>query len=356
MKGQIGLTMYKLRIIIVAITLTTSAWSGNLDDALRSFENNPGYSSPLATFLGTLTQTGFFQTAGIGQEFHWGMGIDLNLAYLSQDDVNYNWNRTTNCSELKKNLQSSDLTLVGDCTNTERMRVPTLFGGSTNRLMTQYEPRSVNENTVQIIGDKSINVNDGLFDDPISLLGLPLPYVRFEYEYTQVILRFLPLPLPKIKQHDLGFATYGLGMQHDMGHYLSHNLDFNLSLASSLTMWNLKYQTDEWIGELNLEGHTQQYLLLLGKSWGNFELNSEWGWEQSFFEASGSLTEASPDDLSNPEKIVPRVEVRGRNGFKMSINLLMNFGSYRIFGAQSVGAQRGNTINFMNFQTNGAPK
>lgn len=346
-------------VIFFAFLAIGHAFAGKLDDALKSFEDNPGYSSPIATYMGTLQNTGWVHSAKVSKGFSIGYGLDFQIAFLAQGDVTYDWNRQTNCQTIKDQYaDQSSYTLVGECDNTETRNVPTIFGGSSNTLMTQYQVTGIDANTGRIEADPSINVSDGLFANSSveflnQLLFLPLAYINMGYEHTQAKFRFLYLPLPEIDGHKVSMGFYGLGIQHDVNRFLKDfDLPVDFSVLGTWSFWNLGYKPKDWEGELTLNGLAHQYSVVVGKTWGLFELTSEIGYELSSFDAGGSLTKT--DSEGQVETISPNSTITGRNGFKVAINATLNFGSYKLFGAQSIGAQRGNTINFINYQHNGA--
>lgn len=342
--------------LVLSFLAATTVFAGKLDDALRSFEDNPGYSSPVATYMGTIQNTGLVHSAQVAKGFTWGMGLDFNLAFLSQDDVNYTWNRTTNCQTIlnqKAEYESLGYTVGGSCDLKEKKTLPTIFGGSTQERLTQYGFSQVGnaaDSTFVIEGDPSVNVNEGLFSDSdyeflTRMMIMPLAYVQFGYEHTQAKIRGMYFGL---SVGDNSFSTLftGLSLQHDVGHYFTKPLPVDLSILSSWSTWGVNFESEDYTGSLSLDGLVHQYSIVVGKKWGVIELTSEIGYEISSFEASGEMVKK--DD---GETITPQVTVDGNNGFKVALNLSFDFGGYRLHTAQSLGAQRGNTINFINYES-----
>ncbi len=331
------------QITLLNISLAASSFAANINDALKTFEDNPGYSSPLATYMGTLHNSSWISTTKIDKKIGFTFGIDLNTAFLSQGDTEYQYRFKTNCSELRQTSSST----TGYCPDYEDKRtLPTIFGGSSDEVFTKYtiDPTS---NTFQPFGQD--NANEGLLD--ATYLGLPqwiaMPYLYGTYsqEYTEIKLKGLYLPI-EVSNHNISLSIFGIGINHDIAHYAGYKWPINVSVYANMTLWGLDYINKKNTGTLELNGLTYSYGTAVSKQWGSLEVIGLLGMESSSFDSSGEiLVNGDPAD-----KIEPRVSVEGLNNFKAAVNLTLHFGSYQLFNSNTFGAQRSHNLNFMNYR------
>jgi hypothetical protein len=337
----------RLLVSTTLLLMGHSAVAANLDDALQTFEDNPGYSSPLATYMGTLQNSGWVRSARINRGFGFGMGIDFNLAYLSGNDTEYSWNRKTNCEKVKADNPS----VSGSCEDSQTYLLPTIFGGSTEQRLLDYEVENsrIVENTDELANEGIVS-EDGVLGLP-NWLFLPTAYLNFQLEHTEAKIRTMYLPI-SLAGHEFSYGLFALGFQHDISHYHDNKMPVDLSVVANWSMWGISYTNEEYSGVLELDGLVQNYGIVVGKKWGMLELTGEAGWEFSSFDATGEMTHESDE---REKDVSAGVTVEGLNGFRAAINLTVHFGSYQLFAGQSLGAQRGNTFNFINYNKESSP-
>jgi hypothetical protein len=307
-----------------------------LGNTLKAFEDKPGYVQPIATILGTVNNSGWHQSAGVGKEMGWSFSIPINLAYIHEND----WHYTRKHNECGVPSEcGSDIT---------ELELPTIFGPNTNQTLRTYYPGlsgGVTE-TFEDVEDGDVNVRKWSTIPMVHFQG------SFMYNYTEFKLRLLPVPAGPFN-----FFILGFGIQHDIRSFMEGALGgpmpLDVSFTTNLSWWNLSYATpDPYEGDLELNGLNTFTGFVLGKRAGAFEFFTEIGWETANLNAAGNITNTDPDD-GESTLIQPDISVDGRNGFKISANVAVHLGTYSASLGQHYASQYGSTINVLSYRKEG---
>lgn len=346
-----------------AIMLTVSLWAqSDLSNTLRAFENKPGYIQPIATSMGTLFNTGWVNSAGVGKGLGWNFALPVNIAYIGSADHTYKYTYDTNCQALRDKKHPVYMPDGYDCPAddvTRTVSAPTLWGNDDLVYVSRY--RRFGEESPSdwhIINEETLDKGNPTIRQYVTL-PFVLPTLAFSMEHFRGAVRFIGVP--SISSINFGgLSIWGLGAQYDFGHFFQSLVEVgvNLSATTNFTFWSIGYApTGSIEGQLDLDGMTSFSGLVAGYKYKFAEAFIELGYETSSFKSSGSLVDhETPDDLTTPENenlIQPNLKVSGRNGFRASLNVAVQLGVWRPVVGQSLGAQSGTQINILQFGKEG---
>lgn len=312
-------------------------WS---QSAYSSFDE-AGYTQPLVTLLGSLMNSSWYQSSRIGKDFGFQVSLPITLAYLSSEDYFYTTKQPrSNCSFARANNSN----VLCDLPDFASYEVPTIFGPSAGDVIfTYYHLQTNGEPGSATI--RETTAGDGL--NELSLMKLApffIPQVGFSMGYTELKLRYIYLPLGVI---NTSAHFSGVGLQHDLSSYLKE-IPFSLSIASSLSFWSLELTPSGYTGALEMSGLATTTGLVVGKQWGLWEVFTEIGWETSGMHLGGRIVdEEDPLDIDEPN-----LDVSGRNGFRLALNVAVHMGYHPVVG-QSFGSQLGQQFNVLIFKKEG---
>lgn len=347
----------KKALTLSALLLSSPLFAaGEVGNVLRAFEDKPGYVKPLATVFGTLMNTGWVNSARVGYGTGWGFGLPIMVAYVGTEDHTYDYTYSTGCADLRARGQvGSDCPASNDEITIKD--APTIWGPNSNAQTYQYLP------TIQQVGDSDPSDNyqkfsSGTIDGGESTLRkiTTLPFLAPQFSFSshnfRGTLRGMLLPISPIS-----FYSFGLGLQYDPTRFLPPVVaekGFNTSVAFSVSKWHVGYTPgDDFDGTLNIDGLTTFTALVAGWRYDIMEVFTEIGYETSSFASGGNLTDNGPDVAEADRKISPKVDVDGRNGFRMSLNFAIHLGSWQPVVGQSYGAQFGTAANVIQFGKEG---
>lgn len=322
---------------ILGIQATANA--GKFDDVIEAFEDNGDYVQPMATLFGSMTNSGWYQSAGVARKFGFYLGLPTTLVGISDDDRSYKATFTDDGCQ----LYHQDSPGGTACQDQVGYTAPTILG----REKSKPNKRSVYDPNSKTFGTPmEIPVSDGLADiADFNWLPFVMPQLSFGLFHTELKLRYLILPLG-----DFSFNTLGLGLQHDLGSFLPP-LPVSISLAGNFTTMGAEFSPGGDIkGTLELDGVSHFIGLLVGYNLLGFsEVFVEAGWEGASIHSGGNLTITDPDGVVADEIVKPDLTVDGRNGFRMALNLAVHFGYQAVVG-QNVGANMGQQVSLGGFR------
>jgi len=346
----------RIATICAALFVAESSALSSLGSTLSAFESKPGYVRPLATTIGTLFNSGWINSARVGNGYGWSFALDIPVAYIGTDDQTYDFTYDTHCASLRADNfncpESKDIGVLKD--------VPTIFGGNTTREFYVYRSSFyVDGNGTYIESIDSIP--GGTADDGEKTIrkwvNIPfiIPEGSFSYWHTRGTLR--GIYVPKISDFG-GMYLIGLGLQHDFTRFLPPQVSakgFNTSVMANIAAWRIGYEpSGDVVGTMAIKGNTSFSGLVVGWRWKKLEIFSELGYETAGFSSSGSLIDYSVATTDSSRYINPDVSVSGRNNFRASINFALHLdGSWQPVVGQSLGAQLGSTVNIIQFGKEG---
>ncbi|MBF0433158.1 MAG: hypothetical protein HQK83_17900 [Fibrobacteria bacterium] len=324
---------FVLIFIMVVGTGLSHGQSDEFSGLLKQLKG--GYVQPVATLLGSLFNSGWYQSASVNRGFGFAIGLPISVAYISSADHTYTNREASGCAESR----AMQTTIECPAPDYLEYEVPTIFGPQTNvqyktyHLDTPGSPSGSVQSTPASSGYSEIR--------DYTTIPFLIPHLAFSWMHTEIKARYLYFPLDFIK---LNGNVIGMGVQHDIS-WLAKNLPFSISAGTNVSLLSLAVGTEDFDGTMDLKGFVTNTSLLLGKQWGPFELFLESGWETSSLTASGTLVEKdNPDEVINPN-----IDVSGRNGFRLGLNVALHLGYHPVIG-QNIGAQIGHQANLLFFK------
>lgn len=332
-------------LAIAAAALPSISFAGaDIAGTMRGFEDRPGYVQPIATLFGTLQNAGWVTSARVGNSFGWSFALGIPVAYIGTEDHTYDYTYNTGCAELRAAGRACD---------------PSYDTHTVKGASTIWGPDMPAVSYQRWVADPSngiVQVNQGSIPggnaDVRELTTVPFltPRIGFSAKHFRGVLGGMFLPKISVLG---GFSQWGLGAQYDYTSFLSPavaSMGFNFGVAGNLSSWSLSYAPQKDVtGTLTLDGFVTQIGLVGGYRFGEAEVFMEMGYESSSFSSSGDMVEISTQD-----PITPKVDVDGRNGFRMSLNVAMHLGTWQPVVGQNFGAQWGTTANIIQFGKEGA--
>ena len=332
----------KLCVFIVFLSLTT-IYAGNAEETVRAFERQPDYVRPIATLVGSMTNSGWYTSGNIGKDFSFSVALPISLIYLSQADIEYNTTHVdTECQTCREVEAAGAAVDCKDCIGCTDYLTPTIFG--------DRRPPILYRSTLSRSGDGSINSKDtvNITDGNEKLKTISwLPFISFQtafsYYYTQLTLRYIGIPAVE----GISFHFPGIGLQHDFRH-LFPELPISLSLAANCTFLTANWVPGDSIeGTLKLNGLSNFLGVIAGYTFTDFlEVFIETGWDHSYMKPSGRLV---IHDENGVDIVEPSKSISGRNAFRIALNVAFPIGYHPVLGGIA-GADFGNTINILSFR------
>ncbi|HEX2956698.1 MAG TPA: DUF6588 family protein [Chitinispirillaceae bacterium] len=310
---------FVLKTVLIPFILTSTLYAGRGSSTMHSINEQPGYMRPFATSVGTLTNSGWLQSASIERDFGFSFSLPISLAYIGKKDRQYSESYTNHETGTSVNVT-----------------VPTVFGSMNKPI--------VYHGTSQNIPD-STTFRPGL--EEFQTLSV-LPYITlqasFSFYYTELKLRYIGLPL----SNNSSFYFPGIGLQHDLHHFFPSS-PVAVSLAGNITFLNASFTPgDRLEGTLTTGGISSFLGVAAGyRPSDKIELFLETGWDHCHVSAKGSII-SSEDDTR--ETIPVDNKITGRNAFRIALNVAVPL-KYNPVAGVIAGAQWGNMINLISFRS-----
>ena len=330
----------RIGLPVLALFAADLSRAASVDEVVKSFEKDKGYIQPFATLFGSMTNSGWYQSASVARGFSFYLGLPINLTQVSDEDRDYHVDWIDNGCVL---YHKDNPTGIQTCQEKTSFTAPTLFGKGKGA--TQYT------SVYDIDSKKIIDSVPRLFSNGNATMAsfnwLPFgePQLGLSYFHTEAKLRYLIVPL--------GFASAsmpGFGLQHDFA-WAMPNSPVHVSLAANWTSLSAEWKPGENIdGSLKLDGSSAAYGVLAGWTWKNWlEVFTEIGWETASVKTSGELTIHDKKKVLADEKVRPNMNLEGRNGFRMALNLAVHLGYDAVLG-QNIGAELGNQVSLLAYR------
>ena len=334
----------------VIVLYGTFAGAGPLETMVRAFEQRPQYVRPFATTLGSLTNSGWYQSASVGKGFGFDVSLPVSILYLNTRDREYTGSYTDPACATCRSLEASG-TVVNcrDCIKCQDYTAPTIFGSIHQPDVVQYQWDPNNGTIVYrpTHDPDSLPFSDGI-KELSDLAGLPFLTLQASASlyYTRITLRYMGVP--SVAGSGLTANFPGIGLQHDFHHLLPPALPLSLSLAVNFTLtaisWTPGDDIENVTGTLKLTGLSNFVGILGGFAPVKFlELFLEAGWEHSFLKPSGEVTVEG-------ESVALEKTLTGRNGFRASLNIAFPIKYHPVVGGIA-GSQFGYFINLISFRS-----
>ncbi|NLG17911.1 MAG: hypothetical protein GX556_11325 [Fibrobacter sp.] len=327
---------------VLAGSLTVDSFAGVGSEIVDAFQKRPEYVQPFATSLGTLTNSGWYQSASVDKSFGFSISLPISVVYLGKKDRQYSGTHIDEgCRECKEQQTQNPSIDCQDCVDCQEFVAPTIFG----TIPTPDTYNSYYDLQYNIVGQlpDSIPFSDG------QLSNLPvLPYLTlqagFSFYYTELKLRYIGMPTIA----GIGFHMPGFALQHDLQSILP-KLPVSLSLAANFTFYSASWEPgDDVKGKLALGGLSNFLGLVAGYRLKNIvEFFIEAGWDHSVLNATGEV-EISSDAVS--EMITLDTKIKGRNAFRSSLNIAFPIGYHPVISG-GMGSQFSNTLNIFSFKS-----
>lgn len=307
-----------LKPVLVSLILTSTLYAGRGSSTMHSINEQPGYLLPFATTVGTLTNSGWLQSASIEKKFGFGISLPISLSYIGKKDRQYTDSYTDR--------------VTGKTIN---VTVPTVFGSMNKPIVYHGISQNIPDSTTFRPGLEEFQ--------NVSVLPYFALQASFSLYYTELKLRYTGLPLS-----NSSFNFPGIGLQHDFHHFFP-SLPIAVSLAGNITFINASFTPgDRLKGTLNTNGLTSFLGIAAGyRPFDKLELFLETGWDHCHVTASGTII-STENDL--PETIPVDNTITGRNAFRIALNIAVPL-KYHPVGGVIAGAQWGNLINLISFRS-----
>jgi hypothetical protein len=316
------------------------ASAGELDGFIKSFEDNTDYIQPFATIFGTATNSGWYQSAGVGKGFGFYFGIPISLTYLADADRTYSGSYTDQgcVTAHSKNPSAA-------CQEATSFTAPTAFGRIKAPTLHKTTP-DINGNPVAPGTDSALS--DGLGElSAFNILPFAEPQLSFNFYHTELKLRYIGLPIPHFS-----FSMPGIGIQHDISSFAPIPFPgVHASVAGNMTWLSAEFEPGGNIdGTLEMDGYSYFFGVLAGYTlmgWG--EVFLETGWEGAHMHSGGNLILKDSGDPAKDEVVKPNLNVDGRNGFRASLSVAIHFG-YQAVISQGAGAELSQNVNILGYR------
>ncbi len=309
-------------LILLSLLFATNLYADAPDDDAE-------YLKPFATLTGSMSNSGWFQSASIKKDFRFYFGLPINLVFVGGADRSYE-NTFTGGTEEKP--------------YTQKYASATIW--STHDGATVKEPISSPDGSIGHYMEYYLSDGMSALGD-ISMLPFPTLQFGFSSHYTELKLRYIGIP----KIQGVGFHFPAFGLQHDFSKSLFDKelpVDFSLATTFSFPILSINPDYDEDDKDqlsFDASGMAGFVGVVVGKKFKNFEIFAETGWEYSRMHFEGEQkTKGNNDMIPYDEDLV------GRNSFKISINISASVGAWLPIISQNFGANFGNTINIISFE------
>jgi hypothetical protein len=333
------------RTFFVLLLFSVSVTAGTWIETINAFIDRPKYGQPIATSLGSLTNSGWYMSGSIDREFGFSVSLPVTLVYLNSRDLAYNETLINeNCVTCReKEAAGADVACRG-CVECLEFTAPTLFGDT----LRPVPFTSIIDSNFNVTGREAVlpPYEPGIKElYGISVLPFVSLQLSFSYYYTELKLRYSGSLVPI---SDNSFHFPGVGIQHDFSRLIPA-LPLSLSLAANFT-WPVSSVTPggDVEGSLSTTGLSNFLGIVTGyKISGFFEAFLEAGWDHSFIHLSGDIV--STERGARETAVIDR-KITGRNGFRAALNLAFSLGYHPVLGGVG-GAQFGNLINIISYKS-----
>lgn len=248
--------------------------------AFQKSSNRKGYVKPIATYIGTVLNGSWVSSASLDREFSFEAGLPFQIVFVESND------RTYHSSVLGK--------------------VPTIFGGKSD--------------VPELGGNEDLH--------GLSVFTLPYLQLGFGFYYTRLALRGMYFPsISELK----GYHLLSFGLQHSFGHFFIDKLPpafkgFDVSLFFGYNSAYIGYAPDKWKGRMDLDFGTTYTAIVFGyKPVKIVEVLLSLGYQTVSMEADGDMDAYTKDGVYQG-KVKPDVDISGRGGFRLGLEVAFSFG------------------------------
>ena len=295
-----------ISIFCSAISLFAAEWASDYQSmsAFQKSNGRTGYVKPIATYVGTVLNGNWISSASVSRGLSFEGGLPFQIALIESGDRNYHSSSLGN--------------------------IPTIFGGK---------------------AEGGLGGNEDLHG--LSIFTLPYLQIGASFFYTRIALRGMYFPsVSELK----GYNLHSIGIQHSFGHFFIEKLppafqNFDVSLFFGYNSAYIGYAPDKWKGQLDLDFGTTYTAVVFGyKPFKMMEVMLSLGYQTVSMEAGGSMDAYTKDGIYQG-KINPDVDLDGRGGFRMGIELSFAFGdAYHPVVGYNVGANHSLNANVLYFK------
>jgi hypothetical protein len=326
---------FRIAAICFAASFIAVPHADPIDDVVRSFQNQAYYVKPIATLLGSMANTGWYHSAGVGQDFGFYVGLPISLTYIGSGDRSVDSIYVDDGCVQCHTFGGADQ----GCEERQKLSLPTIFGTGSAPTATASQI-DINGN---VVWQDNVLFTDGFKSmSQFPLMPFATLQADFSFFYTELKLRYIGVPAGPVIVNLPGF-----GLQHDLAS-LMPPLPVSLSVAGNMTIYSVSWAPGKNIdGKLKINGLSVFAGVLGGYKLPFVDFFLEAGWEYSHIKTGGMLT-INPTGGGTPEVIRPALSLTGRNMFRAAINVAFPIGYMPVLGG-SAGADFGNTINIIGF-------
>ena len=311
------------KINLIFLFFVSALLAGKYDSAVRAFENQPQYVTPIATLLGTIGSSSWNSSSSIPYKFSSTISLPLVVAIINDKDRSYS-STFVDSAVFDSNLPEDEKSSRAY----KEFTAPTIFGRED--APTLY--KSVLGVDGSIVDSIPVYYSDGI-PDVAAFNWVPFPQFQgdFSFAHTAVSLRYIGRP-----NKSLGVHFWGAQIRYDFTHFMKKQ-PVNITLFSNSSFPILKWTPGEGIqGTIKMNEFSNFSGVTIGYRHKKLDLLSEIGWEYSKLKTSGTLYIESDD-----EYVTTNLKLRGRNRFRFSVVVSFNPGkSYRVSGVSSFGAEQ----------------
>jgi hypothetical protein len=314
--------------------------AASLDEVVKAFEKNDGYVRPFATLFGSMTNSGWYQSAGVPRGFSFYLGIPINFSQIGDEDRKYDGTWTDQGCVAYHQDQPSGTTA---CPEKVPYTAPTLFGKGKGPTM---QTHVYNPNSHAFTTSIDVPMNDGNeFMSGFNWLPFGEPQLGLSYFHTEAKIRYIALPLDIVSM-----SLPAFGLQHDFI-WAMPNSPVHVSLAANWSFLSAEWTPGDNIdGTLKLDGSSAFYGVLAGWTWKNWlEIFTEIGWETASLKSGGNLVIHDEEKVEPDQIVKPGLTLDGRNGFRMALNVAFHLGYDAVLG-QNIGAELGNQVGILAYR------
>jgi hypothetical protein len=326
---------------IITLLASVPARAASLDDVVKEFEKSEGYVQPLATLFGSMTNSGWYQSASVPRGFGFYVGLPINFTQIGDDDREYKGSFPDQGCILYHQDQPGGTT---PCPESVGYTGPTLFGkGKGPTVKTKnYNP---NSNTFSSTDINNLTSDGDPTMSSFNWLPFAQPQLSFSYFHTEAKFRYIALPLDIFS-----VSLPAFGLQHDFA-WAMPNSPVHASLAANWSFLSAEWTPGENIdGTLTLDGSSAFYGAVVGWTWKNWlEVFTEIGYETATVKTGGNLIINDEDGQNAPQVVKPNLTLEGRNGFRMALNVAFHLGYDAVIG-QNIGAELGNQLSILAYR------
>lgn len=332
---------FKNALVIAVLSACTVNAGDPASLTIEGIFNRPLYAQPVATLLGTGTNTGWYQSAAVGKEYGWGIALPVSLVFINNNDRQYEG--TINdpvCVDCNERAAVTPTVDCKECVECIDFVAPTLFG----TIQTPGYKISRLGLDGSVSGTKNIEpvFTNGVKEiAEFSLVPFATLQAMFSWNYTALTLRYIGIP----SIAGFSFQFPGVGIQHDLSRFLPP-FPVSLSVAGNITFLNFAWEikdVKDAEGTLRLNGLSSFAGILAGSPLGFIEMFLEMGWEHSYLKPGG-------DTKVNGELLTTNQVIPGRNGFRAALNIALPIKYNPVVGGIA-GAQFGTQVTLLSYKS-----